>query len=291
MITGRILEIVADRYTVMVNDHDIICHPRGRLRIKGTAPAVGDDVEISMKDDATGMIERILPRRNYIERPTIANVDQVVVVLAKKPQPNWLLIDRILVTAENLDMSCLIVVNKVDLFTKPYDSFMQAYQHTGYPIFYVSTYQNVGIEAFSQACAGHINVMAGQSGVGKSSLLNKLSPGVNLRTGSISEKRGFGRHTTQKVKLIALPHEGYVADTPGFNKLDLGDISGDNMAAHFPEMLPYLGKCYYSTCLHRHEPDCAVKAALEQGLISNERYQSYLTFLEEMQSKEKRKYK
>lgn len=291
MIIGRIVEIVADRYTVSVADKEIICHPRGRLRLKGTSPAVGDDVNISMKDDATGTIECILPRRNYIERPTVANVDQVVVVLAPKPQPNWLLIDRILVTAENLDMSCLIVVNKVDLLAEPYPALMHAYQHSGYRILYVSTVAHKGMAELSRACAGHINVFAGQSGVGKSSLLNQLCPGANLKTGEISEKRGFGRNTTQKVKLITLPHGGFVADTPGFNKLDLKAIPIDNIAAHFPEMLPYLGHCYYATCLHRHEPNCAVKEACEQGLISRERYQSYLTFLEEMQIKEKRKYK
>jgi len=289
MAEGRIIKSVAGTYTVLTDKETVICQPRGRLRLEGISPVTGDLVVFSIENDGSGVIEEILPRRNVLERPTIANIDQVVVIFALEPLPNFLLVDKILIAAEHLDLRCVIVVNKIELSDRSHEH-LDYYKNTGYSLHQISVRNSCGLNSLAEKCNGHISVLAGQSGVGKSSIINSLCPEANLSTQEISHKRGFGRHTTRTVSLLTLPNGGLLADTPGFNKFDMGTIPSIKLAAHFPEMVPFLGKCRFKTCMHQNEPDCAVLAAVDSGFIHSQRYANYLAILSELRENEKRKY-
>lgn len=291
MPTGIITRIVADQYTVRTDQGSVVCAARGRLRLLDTPPAVGDEVVISLLEDGSGRIDEILPRRNYMERPTVANVDQVIGVVAfGEPPINWLLLDKILVTAESMGLDSVVVYNKSDMGMS--SDLMVPYQKAGYTVLAVSAKFCDGLDQLRTVCKDKISVMAGQSGVGKSSLLNALVPDVELPTQSISKKRRAGRHTTREVQLIELPTGGLIADTPGFNRLDLAEVESETLADLFPEMALLVGECRFGvSCLHHKEPGCAVKAACEQGLIDEGRYQRYLMILQELQERERMKYR
>ncbi len=289
MAQGRIINSVAGTYTVIVGDSTFQCKPRGRFRFEGISPVTGDLVEIKIGPDSTGVIEQILPRRNILTRPTIANIDQVIVVLAPQPKPNFYLVDKVLISAEHLELNCVVVVNKTDLGDQVKD-FLDYYRKTNYNLFAISVHRKEGLEELEQVCQGHISVLAGQSGVGKSSIINHFCPELNLTTQEVSPKRGFGRHTTRNVRLLQLPGGGLLADTPGFSKFDIANIDKERLAAHFPEMVEFLGQCRYTACLHKSEPDCAVIKALSNSHIHQQRYESYLAVLNDLIESEKRKY-
>ena len=288
-IEGRIYHSVAGSYQVLTEVGSFSCKPRGRLRLAGTPPYTGDRVLISLSGDGSGVIDQILPRVSLMDRPAIANVDQIIVVLAPEPKPNYLLIDRILVAAENQNLKCILVLNKSDLGIDTVD-YLDAYRLIGYPLFIGSVTEQSGFEGLFEACKGHISVLAGQSGMGKSSLINYLCPAEDLATNEISEKRGFGRHTTRTVSLLELPGGGLLADTPGFNNIHLASIASERLDAHFPEMYPFLGKCRFMSCIHQNEPNCAVIEAVKNGDIAENRYKSYLAILAELQDIERNKY-
>ena len=289
MTNGRIINSIAGTYTVLIDNNTIVCKPRGRLRLKGSSPVTGDLVDITIESDGSGVIEQILPRTNLLIRPTIANMDQIIVVVAPNPKPNFLLIDKILTAAENHELKCIVVVNKIDLADDAKE-YLRYYKNTKYPTFAVSVHNSEGLNELEEVCKGHISVLAGQSGVGKSSIINYFCPNLNLTTQEINSKRGFGRHTTRTVSLLTLPGGGLLADTPGFNRFDMSDIASNRLAAHFPEMIDFLGQCKYKGCLHEKEPGCAVKQALQDEIIHPQRYNNYLTILAELKENEKGKY-
>lgn len=236
------------------------------------------------------MIEEILPRSTVLDRPQVANVDQVVIVLAcADPDPQTDLLDRLLVQAEAAGLLPIICFNKTDLVDKAVvDSLIRIYIDAGYKVLPTSTKAEAGIAELRNCLKGHLTVFAGPSGAGKSSLLNAVYPGFGLKTGQVSRKIGRGRHTTRYAELLELEPESLVVDSPGFSSLYMPEMDSKNLGEMFPEFLPYIEHCRFNGCLHRAEPDCAVKEALHEGKISPERYQHYLIFLEELDSREKR---
>lgn len=235
----------------------------------------------------------ILPRRNFLERPLVANVDQVLVMgAAAQPTPNLVLIDRLLVTAEYLGLLAIVGINKADLAASSTgQALQQLYQGIGYPAFFFSLQAADGLAALKQHLAGHVTVLAGQSGVGKSSLLNALSTEQVAETGAISQRGGAGRHTTKHVELLPLPEiiSGFMVDTPGFSRLQLPEgLLVADLSHYFPEMRQQSNCRFGNSCVHLQEPDCGVKAALEAGLIAQSRYDSYQQLYAELWENERR---
>ncbi len=282
MEQGIIVKGIGGTYMVQAKSGLVSCTLRGKLRLRDDRVLVGDRVEISIApDSAAGVVENILPRTTELLRPPIANIDQVVVVFAvQNPPPNFLLLDRILVQAELLDLSCVVVFNKGDLHPEEALELAEAYQSIPYSTVITSVVQQEGLEELKALLKGKITSLAGPSGAGKSSLLNALDPSLQLETGEVSVKAQRGKHTTRSVELLALG-EGYVADTPGFSRLILGPDQERDLQFAFPDFRPHLDYCQFRACLHRHEPGCQVKAAVEAGLVSRRRYEHYLIFLEE----------
>jgi ribosome biogenesis GTPase len=268
---------------------------RGRLKqAENEKLAVGDDVvlERGERDDAWAIVE-ILPRRAKLarrapgggpgERVVAANVDQVVVVFAiAEPEPHVRMLDRFLVIAESNDLPSRVVVNKVELASDARELFGQ-YETIGYPVHYTSVKRGDGLPALKEALRGRVSALTGPSGVGKSSLLNAMFPGLNLRVGEISRSVMKGRHTTVGADLHPLPESGYVVDTPGLREVGVWGIDVRQLDRCFPEMRPLLEQCRFTDCTHRVEPGCAVRARVEGGEISRDRYESYLKLRKELE--------
>lgn len=277
MEEGRIIKALSGFYYVQTENGVVECRARGRFRKEGTSPLVGDRVSIA-REQGRGMVDAILPRRNALIRPAVANVD-VLVVLASCaiPQTEPFLIDRILTIAARQDVPCLVCVNKDDL--APAAPLAEIYRRAGIPTLVTSAATGEGIEALRAQIAGKFAVFTGNSGVGKSSVLNALAPELALPVGEVSQKLGRGRHTTRHIELFSLPDGTYIADTPGFSSFDtdrMDAIPKEELAQTFVEFLPYLGQCQFPDCAHRKEPGCAIRAAVEQGAIGKSRYESYL---------------
>ena len=248
--------------------------------------AIGDTVCFIDAGDETGMITEVLPRKNKFVRGArgkaqviVANVDQVVPVFAAaQPAPKWNLLDRYLAAAESVGIPALICVTKMDLVDR--DALLgdlEPYQAIGYGIILTSATTGEGIEAFKEALKGRVSVLAGKSGVGKTTLLNAVQPGLGLRVNEVSQATGKGKHTTTSLEMFALDFGGSVVDTPGMREFGLWDVDGSDLATLFPEMRPYIGRCRFgASCQHLHEPGCAIKEAVEAGDIDRRRYQSYL---------------
>ncbi len=277
MTEGVIIKSLSGFYTVSAGDELITCKARGRFRHDGESPLVGDHVELTPEGAGKGRIDRILPRRNRFIRPAVANVDQIVMfAAAANPVSDPFLIDRVAAIAELNRCETVICVNKTDL--DPAERLCEIYRSAGFPVVRCSAETGEGVEDLRAVIHGRISAFTGNSGVGKSSILNRLVPELCLPTGEVSEKLGRGRHTTRHVELYALGDETYVADTPGFASFEVDliePIRCEDLQTAFREFAPYLGKCRFQDCRHLREPDCAVRAALEQGLIAPERYQSY----------------
>jgi ribosome biogenesis GTPase / thiamine phosphate phosphatase len=271
---------------------------RGRLK-QGTdiKLAVGDDVMVA--SDRRGghwAIEEILPRRSvlarrtpgggYGERVVAANVDQVVVVFAAaQPEPHIRMIDRFLIIAEANELAAVVVINKLDLVSEAATRARLAdYARADYTVLFTSTRSRAGLDALHAALAGRTSAVTGPSGVGKSSLLNALYPGLDLRVGAVSEAVQKGRHTTVGAWLHPLPDGGYVVDTPGLREVGMWGLSPESLDRCFPEFRPYLGSCRFADCTHRTEPGCAVRSAVEAGVVSPIRYESFLRLREELAS-------
>ena len=282
MELGIIIKGIGGIYEVQTPQGLLSCTLRGKLRLRDDRVLVGDKVEITRDPTGQiGVVERILPRTNELLRPAIANVNQVAVVFAvQNPPPNYLLVDRILVQAELLDLACLVVINKGDLDPTGALELADKYGKISYPTVITSAIKHEGLDELKELLRNKITTLAGPSGAGKSSLLNALDPSLQLETGKVSVKAQRGRHTTRSVELLTLG-EGYVADTPGFSKLTLGADEERDLQFAFPEFRPHLDFCQFRGCLHRHEPKCQVKAAVEAGDISHQRYEHYLLLLEE----------
>ncbi|VFU19096.1 GTPase involved in ribosome biogenesis [anaerobic digester metagenome] len=288
LVEGIVLRGYSGHYYVHDGREEWECSLRGRFRREKQQTFVGDRVLLRPGHGYKGVIERMLPRSSLLVRPPVANVDQAIIVFAvREPDPNPWLLDRFLVLVSTSGVKPLICFNKVDLTKDGQVELVSRYREI-YPLVVISAKTGEGLELLRQALGGKVSVFAGPSGVGKSTILNALHPGLALKTAELSAKLKRGRHTTRHVELIALPRGGFVADTPGFSSLDLPGIRPEELSGHFPEMDVYFGKCRFNQCLHHQEPDCAVKGAVESGLINKERYFQYLEFLKEL--KERRRY-
>lgn len=285
---GVIVRILGGYFDVHAGGETRSCVVRGRIRARERL-LVGDRVRIRVLPDGKGVIEGVLPRKNRLLRPPVANVEQAVLVFAlRDPLPDLKLLDRLLVLTESAGVSPLICANKADLVPAIEEhTWPFVYRRAGYPVVVTSAVTGLGIEDLAAALADRISVMAGPSGGGKSSLLNALEPGLRLKTGDISRRLGRGRHTTREVTLLRLPRGGWVADTPGFSALDLPAIGAGELAAYFPEIHALAGECRFTGCLHYQEPRCAVKDAVATGSIPSFRYEHYLSFLRELLERER----
>jgi ribosome biogenesis GTPase / thiamine phosphate phosphatase len=277
-------------YDVLTPRGQILCTVRGnvkRERRKTDPVAVGDRVEVTFLEDGEGIIESVAPRvrslsrlargRTDVEQVILANPDQLLAVFAvADPEPHPRMLDRFLLIAERAGIESVVCVNKIDLDeTGELRRVFDRYRAAGYPVIHCSAESGAGLEELRGLLRGKISVLAGPSGVGKSSLLNRLEPGLNIRVGEISDATGKGRHTTTATTIIPLSDDTYIADTPGIRQLGLFGVDLERLDELFPEFRPYLGECFYGDCTHINEPDCAVLAALEAGKIDPERYHSY----------------
>lgn len=278
---GRIVRSLSGFYDVRTPGGLITCRARGILRKEGNSPLTGDLVEISV-EKGKGMVEKILPRKNHFIRPAVANVDALVVFAANvNPVTEPFLIDRVAAIAGDQNVDVYLCVNKCDL--DPARDLVRIYRHAGFPVICTSAETGEGVAELRALLEGKLTAFTGNSGVGKSSILNRLAPELKLETGEVSEKLGRGRHTTRHVELFALGDNTYVADTPGFSSFDTDQmelILKENLQYAFPDFGRFLGKCRFDDCSHRKEPDCAVRSAVEAGEIEASRYESYLRLYE-----------
>lgn len=287
MQKGRVIKAQNSFFYVQADHGPVTCKLRGKFK-KGEPVYPGDWVEYESLPDGTGVLDRIQERRNLLKRPAVANIDQVVVVFAAaQPDPHPLLLNKFLVLAEFSRIpSIVILVNKMDLCPQGSENAFQLYQELGYPVLRASAKDVDGVDCLCKILAEKTTVFTGPSGVGKSSLLNRVEPSLNLGTGKVSEKIKRGRHTTRIARL--LPYRGgYVVDTPGFSSVDLLDLDERDLSRCFREFLPYEGACRFSACTHSHEPQCAVKMAVEAGEIFEERYEAYRSMLGELRNRKK----
>lgn len=296
-LSGIVLRARSGFYTVQTDDQRLIeCHLRGRLKQKRSHAAlvvIGDRVTVALQPDGEGMIEAVVPRASRFSRRQpgprgtwqedllVANVDQVLVVFAcADPMPHLRMLDRFLVVAEHNEVGAVVVANKIDLVgLAAARRLFSAYEEIGYPVHLVSAREGIGVEELADRLVGRVSVVTGPSGVGKSTLLNAIQPGLRIETGTVSGAVHKGRHTTTMAELHPLTTGGYVADTPGLRELGLWRIPESELAWCFPEMRPFLAGCGFNDCRHLSEPRCAVRAALAAGQISEARYDSYRRLL------------
>ena len=272
----RIIKALSGFYYVQTEDGIVECRARGRFQRQDQSPLVGDFVRITRQRDK-GVLEALLPRKNAFIRPAVANIDQLVVLASCAiPVTEPFLIDRVLAIAQLQNVPALVVVNKDDL--APAQPLAEIYRRAGVPVLVTSAETGEGIEALREALAGKLSCLTGNSGVGKSSLLNRACPQLQLPVGEVSEKLGRGRHTTRHIELYSLGSNTFVADTPGFSAFDterMELVHKEQLQYAFPEFAPYLGHCQFPDCAHRKEPGCAVRKALAEGKIGQTRYSSY----------------
>lgn len=290
---GKIIKGIAGFYYVHDGFGTIYeCKAKGVFRNRKIKPLVGDDVEITVlsEEEKTGNIEEILPRKNHLIRPAVANVDQALVVFAiTEPMPNLNLLDRFLVMMERQDVPVIICFNKIDLSSQEeIDKLKRIYEPAGYPLYFISTYESNGLHLLHQLIAGKTTVLAGPSGVGKSSITNFLQPEAGMETGTVSEKIKRGKHTTRHSELFFVEEGTYMMDTPGFSSMYIEDLEANELKNFFPEFEEHEDDCKFLGCVHVGEKVCGVKDAVSAGEVSQSRYDNYLLLYREL--KEKKRY-
>ncbi len=291
--TGKIIRAVGGFYFVWCDEDNEIyqCRARGVFRKDSFKPLVGDDCSfrLTQAQDVEGYVERILRRKNKLIRPPVANVDQALVVFAfTSPEPNYSLLDRFLIEMRRQQIPAVICFNKNDLADDDRrDRLVRAYSRSGCDVLTVSVLKEEGLEQIRERMEGKTTVLAGPSGVGKSSLTNYLCPEAQMEVGQVSRRTERGKQTTRHAELFALGNHTFFFDTPGFSSLELRGIGREDVKEFFPEFEEYEPECRFKGCMHIHEPDCGVKHALEDGLISRERYDSYLQLVEEVSAARK----
>lgn len=282
--TGRIVKATGGYYYVETDSGVVECRARGIFRKEGTSPCVGDRVEIQLDGEGTGTVDVIMERKNVLIRPPLANLDYMVVVVSMAdPAPNFYVTDKFLAVLEHKDIPAVVAITKTDLADP--EEVASVYRKAGYPVHIVSNGTGEGIEALKDRLAGKLCAFSGNSGVGKSSLLNAIDPRFSLEVGDISKKLGRGRHTTRHVELFQLDNDAMIADTPGFSSVEvlrMSEIGKESLPWCFVEFEPYLGKCRFVDCSHTCEAGCAVLDALEAGEIGRSRHNSYVQLYHEV---------
>jgi len=285
MKKGVIIKGIGGFYYVKSEGKVYECKARGKFRKDNISPLVGDKVIISTEEDKdTGIIEEILERKVELFRPPVANVDQAIIVISiKKPEPNFKLLDKLLILGEHSNLELSICINKIDLDAeKERELFLNIYKNTGYNLIFTSIKSNEGIDMLKDILKDKITVFAGPSGVGKSSLLNTIQEGLRLKTGEISRKISRGKHTTRHCELLELDFGGWVVDTPGFTSINIDFIEPEELQKYYPEFRNISSNCKFSDCIHINEPGCCVKREMEMGNISKNRYENYIYFINEL---------
>ncbi len=283
-LEGLVRKGIGGFYTVETPEGIYTCTARGKFRKARISPYAGDRVRILGEEDGTGALEEILPRKNFLVRPPIANIDQLFIVTSlRDPSPDPLILDKTIAAAELEQIAPVLVLTKTDLDDA--SPLQEIYSVAGIPCFAVSSVTGEGVDQVGALLEGRISAFTGNSGVGKSTLLNALFPDLQLKTGEISQKLGRGRHTTREVELYKLEGGGYVADTPGFSTFDIERYrmtDKEKLAFGFREFAPYLGACQFSSCSHTCEKGCAVLQAVEEGKIPRSRHESYCAMYQEV---------
>lgn len=290
---GKIIKGIAGFYYIYAEDGNIYeCKAKGIFRKDNFKPLVGDNVEITVlnEEEKEGSVTSILPRRNSLIRPAVANVDQAFLIFAmENPKPNFLLLDRFLIMMKQQEIPAVICFNKKDVGEKKeMEKLYEIYTGCGYRVVLSSTYEGEGMDEIREILKGKTTVVAGPSGVGKSSITNCMQGEVQMETGEISKKLKRGKHTTRHSQVIPVEKNTFLVDTPGFSSLYLTDMKEEELRDYFPEFVMYEPQCRFQGCMHIHEPGCAVKEALSEGKINQQRYDNYLALYEEL--KEKRRY-
>lgn len=284
---GKIIKGIAGFYYVYVEGRGTYeCKAKGIFRKDHVKPLVGDDVIVDVLDEEEmlGNIRQILPRQSALIRPAVANVDQALIIFAiVKPNPNFNLLDRFLIRMERQSLPTIICFNKQDIASEQEkEALRRSYETCGYRVLFISALENEGIEQVRELLTGKTTTVAGPSGVGKSSLINRLAPKANMETGDISARIERGKHTTRHSEIIALGEETYIVDTPGFTSLDISEITKEELGQYYPEFVQYEPYCKFSGCAHINEPSCGVKDAVAEGKISKVRYENYQVLYQEL---------
>ena len=293
MKQGIIIENISNIFKIICENELYTCDARGKLKKDDIKPVVGDKVnfEITKIEEKTGVIEEILPRKNYIKRPKIANINQIVLVISSKmPKPDLLMLDKQLVFAEYMNIRPVIVINKIDLAKEIAEEIKEQYKFTNYEIIETNAKENVGIYELRNALKNKISVFSGNSGVGKSTLLNDLFEDNLTLEGKISSKNERGKNTTTTVKLYELEENTFIADSPGFSTFDIYEIETTNLAEYFVEFKEYIENCEFVGCTHIKEENCGIKQALKENKISQNRYERYIKIYEELKDREEHKW-
>lgn len=295
MPSGIIIKGIGGFYYVEAQNQIFECKARGIFRKDDIIPLPGDRVEFSVinEEKSLGNIEEILPRSSELIRPAVANINQVVMVIAaKSPSPDLMLLDKMLITAGLKGLECIICINKIDLDPEmEYKKIVGVYKKAGYEVILISSVINAGFDQLKECLRDKSSVFSGQSGVGKSTLLNHVMNSMVMKTGVISEKIERGKHTTRHAELLKLEDGGFIVDTPGFSSFELIGLQLDELPLYYPEMDEHINKCRFTGCSHINEPDCAVKKALDDGLMDRSRYERYIELYKVLKEEKDNEYK